>query len=111
IAADYPKGNQKIVGGQIKIWVKGPIDPSMEDMVLNSTAGPNQKLQIAFRNNTHFDIDSNCSGHRRNRRKYSESNAGLFKVSVLTSSGTELKIVETNIPMRKEIDRILIWTD
>jgi hypothetical protein len=114
IAVDYPKNDQRVTGGKIRIWVKvSTLSPMSHDILLSSTTGPNQKLQVEFSNNTFFGRDNGCPGNRREKRKYSESMTGLLKVEVLNADGKTpdgVNTASTNIPDGKEIDRILIWT-
>jgi hypothetical protein len=113
IVVDYPKGNQDIVEGKIKIWVKKPIMEDKPDMVL-STAGANRKLQVEFRNRNHkFKLGHcNCQSRGRQKLTYGDIKTGLLKVVVSKSDNTSLAWFDTIVtPYRElEIDRIIIWT-
>jgi hypothetical protein len=113
IVVDYPKGNQDIMGGKIKIWVKKPIMEDKPDMVL-STAVASGKLQVEFRNRDHKFKLGNCNCQSRGRQKltYGDVKIGLLKVVVSKSDNTNLAWFDTIVsPDRElEIDRIIIWT-
>ncbi|HEU0175527.1 MAG TPA: hypothetical protein VFV58_14800 [Blastocatellia bacterium] len=114
ILADYYGENLNASGGQIRLWVKGSVSGEANMTIRTAGVGGSSQLELGIDNNDHsFARDTNScpTSQRKERRKYSDRNAKLLKVSVYNHNGDLLKEVITDPDREIEVDRIFIWTE